>query len=132
MRFIPRQLACVLLLAPCVLTGCGGGDGGTSGDGGSPAVQTNTAHPPATGGNTSAPTANNVAGFAFVANFNPNDISAYTIDATTGALTALGAPVAAGTSPSSIAVDPTAKFAYVANIGSMTSRLSRSMPEPAP
>ena len=36
----------------------------------------------------------------------------------TGALTSLGATVAAGSGPRSIAVDPTGKFVYVANLGS--------------
>jgi 6-phosphogluconolactonase (cycloisomerase 2 family) len=39
--------------------------------------------------------------FAYAANFNSNNISVYTIDQTTGALTA-GTPVAAGTGPISI------------------------------
>jgi 6-phosphogluconolactonase len=56
--------------------------------------------------------------FAYVANYGDGStastISAYTINQTSGALTAL-APVAAGTGPSSIAIDPTGKFAVVAN-----------------
>ena len=40
--------------------------------------------------------------FAYVQNQESNNITSYTINATTGALTALGAPVAAGSSPSSI------------------------------
>jgi 6-phosphogluconolactonase (cycloisomerase 2 family) len=43
-----------------------------------------------------------------------NTISMYTIDATTGALTFTGT-IAAGTLPKSVAVDPSGKFAYVAN-----------------
>jgi len=45
--------------------------------------------------------------FLYVANENSNDVSMYTIDATTGALTSTGT-IAAGTSPSSVAVDPPA------------------------
>src|SRR5262249_16845659 len=46
------------------------------------------------------------------------DISAYSIDAGSGALTPLAGPnVAAGTNARSIAVDPSGKFAYVANVG---------------
>jgi 6-phosphogluconolactonase (cycloisomerase 2 family) len=57
--------------------------------------------------------------FAYVANSGANndsigDVSMYTIDATTGALTYIGS-IAAGTDPVSIAVDPAGKFAYVAN-----------------
>ncbi len=67
--------------------------------------------------------------FAYVANSSSNDISAYTIDPATGALTqiicgaAVGAPCgathaanfAAGAYPYSVAIDPAGKFAYVAN-----------------
>ena len=52
--------------------------------------------------------------FAYVANCGSNDVSMYTINATTGALTSIGT-IAAGTSPVSMAVDPAGKFAYVAN-----------------
>ena len=55
--------------------------------------------------------------FAYVANYNSNDVSVYTINQTTGALTT-GTAVAAGTQPYLVAVDPTGKFAYVANGGS--------------
>jgi 6-phosphogluconolactonase (cycloisomerase 2 family) len=50
MHFVTGQLARVLLLAPFVLAGCGGGDGSTNGDGGSPSLQTNTGTPPPPGG----------------------------------------------------------------------------------
>ena len=53
---------------------------------------------------------------AYAANQGSNDVSAYTINPTTGALTAItGSPFVAGTTPLSMAGDPTAKFAYVAN-----------------
>ena len=55
--------------------------------------------------------------FAYVANYTSNDVSVYTINQATGALTA-GTSVAAGTNPFSVTVDPTGKFAYVANNGS--------------
>ncbi len=58
--------------------------------------------------------------FAYVANLNSNDVSAYTINQTTGALTAVGTAVAAGTNPYSVTVDPSGKFAYVANYTSST------------
>jgi hypothetical protein len=56
--------------------------------------------------------------FAYVANQNSNTVSAYSIGAG-GALmsTVPGSPFAAGSGPESVAVDPTGKFAYVANIG---------------
>jgi YVTN family beta-propeller protein len=60
--------------------------------------------------------------FAYVANWSDpygsaGNVSMYTIDATTGALT-YKAGVAAGTTPVSVAVDPTGKSAYVTNSGS--------------
>jgi YVTN family beta-propeller protein len=48
---------------------------------------------------------------------SPGNVSMYTIDATTGALTFIGT-IAAGTNPASVGVDPTGKFAYVTNSGS--------------
>ena len=55
----------------------------------------------------------------YVANQTSNDVSAYTINATTGALTAVaGGAVAAGTTPSAVTVSPNGAFAYVTNSGS--------------
>src|SRR5262249_54284435 len=48
--------------------------------------------------------------FAYVTNFWSNNITMYSIDATSGALTSIGA-VAAPPYPTSIAVDPTGRFA---------------------
>ncbi len=45
------------------------------------------------------------------------NVSMYTINATTGALTSIGT-IAAGLSPTRIAIDPSGKFAYVTNPGS--------------
>ena len=54
--------------------------------------------------------------FAYVVNAVSNNISAYSIDPVTGALTQLpGSPFAAGTYPISIAVTPSCKYAYVVN-----------------
>jgi YVTN family beta-propeller protein len=55
--------------------------------------------------------------FAYVTNFQSNDVSMYTINATTGALTSIDT-IAAGTEPVSVAVDPAGKFAYVTNFES--------------
>ena len=53
--------------------------------------------------------------FAYVANFQSANVSAYSIGVN-GALTPVpGSPFAAGFRPFSVAVDPTGKFAYVAN-----------------
>jgi DNA-binding beta-propeller fold protein YncE len=62
--------------------------------------------------------------FAYVANAGSDNVSAYSIGAD-GALTAVpGSPFAAGFDASSVAVDPTGKFAYVANEGGNVSALS--------
>ncbi len=56
--------------------------------------------------------------FAYVANQNSNNVSAYSVDATTGALTAIaGSPFAAGANPSVVNIRSSATgfFAYVAN-----------------
>jgi 6-phosphogluconolactonase len=51
----------------------------------------------------------------------PSTISAYSINASTGALTAVaGSPFGAGIQPFSVTVDPSGMFAYVANLGSGT------------
>ena len=62
--------------------------------------------------------------FVYVANDESDNVSAYTIGAN-GALTPVpGSPFAAGGVPDSVAVDPTAKFAYVANLGNNVSAYS--------
>ena len=49
--------------------------------------------------------------------FQDGNVSGYTINATTGALTPIpGSPFPAGVFPTSVAADPTGKFAYVANV----------------
>ena len=54
--------------------------------------------------------------FVYVANGASNNISAYALDASNGALTPIsGSPFPAGNQPSSIAVDPAGRFAFVAN-----------------
>jgi 6-phosphogluconolactonase len=54
--------------------------------------------------------------FAYVANRGSNNVSAYSVDATTGALTQIaGSPFPVGTLPVAIAVDPTGSYVYVAN-----------------
>ncbi|HWJ35892.1 MAG TPA: beta-propeller fold lactonase family protein [Steroidobacteraceae bacterium] len=55
--------------------------------------------------------------FAYVANQSANNISAFSIDATTGALSAIaGSPFAStGSAPVAVAVDPNGTFLYVAN-----------------
>lgn len=56
--------------------------------------------------------------FAYAANFSSNNISAYTIDATTGVLTPVsGSPFAEAPGPQEIAVDPSGKFICVTHFG---------------
>ena len=52
--------------------------------------------------------------FAYVANYDSNNVSAYTINQTSGALTFV-ANYTAGTGPSSVAIDPHGKFVLVTN-----------------
>ena len=57
--------------------------------------------------------------FAYVVNYEGGNVSAYTINATSGALTPVtGSPFGAGTNPDGVTVDPKGKFAYVSNGGS--------------
>src|SRR5882762_3665144 len=55
--------------------------------------------------------------FAYVVNTGSSDISGYTIDATTGALTPVpGSPFPTGFSPEAVVVDPSGRFAYTPNL----------------
>ncbi len=57
--------------------------------------------------------------FAYVANEVANTVSAFRVDSTTGAFTAVnGSPYAAGTHPAHVTADPLGKFVYVANFNS--------------
>lgn len=70
----------------------------------------------AAGGGTHAFTIDSTGRFAYAANFNDNTVAAYTVNASTGVLTAVGAPVpVGGFNPRSVSVDPSGKFVYVAN-----------------
>ena len=54
----------------------------------------------------------------YVVNETTNNISAYAVNATSGALTQIaGSPYAAGTDPQALAFDPTGSYLYVANNG---------------
>ncbi|MBI3657213.1 MAG: beta-propeller fold lactonase family protein [Acidobacteria bacterium] len=52
---------------------------------------------------------------AYAANSVSNDVTSYTIDPTTGALTPGIAPFSVGTLPRAVTVDPSGQFAYVVN-----------------
>jgi Lactonase, 7-bladed beta-propeller len=63
--------------------------------------------------------------FVYVTNLSSNNVSAYAINASTGALTQLtGSPFAAGYQPSGVAIDSSGKFLYVANNGSISGHYS--------
>jgi hypothetical protein len=63
----------------------------------------------------------NAQSFAYVVNSGDGTVSAYKINSTTGTLSPVtGSPFPAGSTPDSVAVDPSGKFAYVANIGDNT------------
>jgi 6-phosphogluconolactonase len=54
--------------------------------------------------------------FVYVTNVIGNNVSGYTIDSSTGVLTAItGSPFAAGSAPYSVSVEPSGTFAYVTN-----------------
>jgi 6-phosphogluconolactonase (cycloisomerase 2 family) len=54
--------------------------------------------------------------FAYVSNFNSQDVSAFAIDHTSGALSAVpGSPLPLGGRPRELTVDPAGKFLYVTN-----------------
>jgi len=55
--------------------------------------------------------------FLFTANAGDNTVSAFTIDATSGGLTAVGSPFALQGAPDGLAVDPTGGFLLVATSG---------------
>lgn len=55
---------------------------------------------------------------AYVVDSGSSQLSSYSIDAASGALSALGSPVDTGAAPNSVAVASTGKFAYVANSAS--------------
>ena len=52
--------------------------------------------------------------FVYAANNGSNNVSAYSVTSSTGALTAVsGSPFAAGTAPTAIAADPRGKFVFM-------------------
>src|ERR1019366_5218823 len=56
--------------------------------------------------------------YAYVPNSNGNNVSQFTIDPTSGALTPMStATVATGAGPVALAIDPSGKYAYVTNGG---------------
>ncbi len=93
---ITRTLVAMALLGPMFLVpGCGGGDDNGGGGGGG-----------SSGGGAASQ-------FAYVANWDSNNVSMFGVDAN-GALSPIGI-VPAGSHPHVIAVDPRGRFVYVAN-----------------
>ncbi len=86
------------------------------------AVLTPIGTPTTTGGTGAAIGAVDRSGrFFYVSNRGSNSIAAFTIDQTTGALTAVaGSPFATQAQPSGIAFDPSGKYLYVPNNGAAT------------
>ena len=67
--------------------------------------------------------------FAYVTNIASANVSGFTIDAATGALTAMpGSGFPAGSEPADVVVAPSGKFAYVMNHFHSTYRLTSLMP----
>jgi YVTN family beta-propeller protein len=78
---------------------------------------TNSGNPALMASNPRSVTVDPSGRFAYVANQASNNVSAYTIDATTGELTGVGF-VNAGGDPWSFSVDPSGRFVYLVNRGS--------------
>jgi 6-phosphogluconolactonase len=112
-----HKLAAILLaLTVAACGGGGGGDGGGNSGGGTGGGGGGFGGG-STGGTPSS--SRNVTGFAYVSNFQSNNVSAYTIDGSTGALSEIkGSPFAAGVGPTAVAVNRAGTFLYVANGGS--------------
>jgi YVTN family beta-propeller protein len=58
--------------------------------------------------------------YLYIANFNSNTLSAYSINTSTGALAKIGSAVTVGSNPLGIVIDHTGQFLYVANDGDAT------------
>jgi YVTN family beta-propeller protein len=56
--------------------------------------------------------------FLYVANQSTNNVSAFTVNAGTGALSPIGVLSPSGTTPTAVTVSPDGAFLYVANQGS--------------
>ncbi len=104
------QLVCSSVAA--LLTACGGSQPPI--DGPPSTVNTYTKGP-------NAGRADAAVEFTYVINVASNNVSAYAINASTGALTQPpGSPFAAGYDPSGVVIDPSGKFLYVTNNGSIS------------
>jgi 6-phosphogluconolactonase len=108
-------------LVIAMLAGCGGSQPPISASGAMPFSSAHTQSTPARNAGQGKGTVE----FAYVADEFSNNISAYAINASNGALTQVqGSPFAAGYGPYGVAIDPTGKFAYVANNGTASGHYS--------
>jgi 6-phosphogluconolactonase len=100
MKINSEFVAAAALGAAALLVGCGGSD-----------LQSTPTSPGGPGAI--------AAHYVYVMNSTSNNVSAYSINAQTGALIAVAnSPVAAGTNPYSMTIAPSGAFAYVSNAGS--------------
>jgi 6-phosphogluconolactonase (cycloisomerase 2 family) len=92
--------------------------GGLTGVPGSPFATAPTSNPYNISGVNSV-TVDPTGKFVYAAIEEGDDISAFVIDSSTGALTPVtGSPFHAGTTPATVRVDPSGRFAYATNMGS--------------
>jgi len=112
-----------ILFVLATLAACGGGGGNGSTPASTPPPDNSATTPPPGNSTTTPPPDNSggprpssVAGFVYVANQISDSVSAYTINASTGALLEVaGSPFATGHTPWDMAVHPSGKFVYVPN-----------------
>ena len=113
----PRHHAFAICAVAATIAGCGRSQ---------PPISATDAMPLSTGHTQKSPDRNAGRGkgtveFAYVVNVYSNNVSAYAVDASNGALTQVqGSPFAAGYGPYGVAIDPSGKFAYVANNGTVS------------
>jgi len=110
---ISARFAFAACVSALVLASCGSGGWSPIGPSSGVALDSQTR----LGQNAAGPDA--LSEFAYVANYDDNDVSAYKINETSGALASVkGSPFGAGSGAYTVTVDPTGKFAYVINLGS--------------
>ena len=56
--------------------------------------------------------------FAYAANDFTDELSVFSVDASTGVISSVGMSIATGTTPQGVTIDPSGRFAYVPNFGS--------------
>lgn len=118
MKGVPRY-ALSLGIAVSLLTGCGGLQPSSSTAGVVSPADLQTLQGPARDPDRQKTAVE----FVYVANAISNNLSAYAINATDGTLTQIhGSPFASSYGPCGLAIDPTGKFVYVANDGTISGK----------